>query len=147
MMPSTLGELRIDKQPRQHPGKVVAGRATCEEALETPWTPSVLCSQPCYTCNYGQVVLYSSIAHLYVVSKLRKSSELSSMSGTPDPPTFVYYFYNGNAPSLAVLVPVLCLRTTSASRPWLESHHVYRSSASCRPRRSVNQERQPTSIA
>jgi hypothetical protein len=35
MMPSTLGELRIDKQPRQHPGKVVAGRATCEEALET----------------------------------------------------------------------------------------------------------------
>ena len=67
MMPSTLCELRIDKQPRQHPGKVVAGRATCEEALETLWTSSVLCSQPCSTCNYGQAVLYSLIAHFYAL--------------------------------------------------------------------------------
>lgn len=138
MMPSTLGELRIDKQPRQHPGKVVAGRATCEEALETLWTSSVLCFQPCYTCSYGQAVLYSLIAHLYALSKLRKPAELSSISGTPDPPTFVYYFYDGNASSLAVLIPVLCLQTTSASRPWLDSRHVYRTSSSRRPRQSVN---------
>ena len=65
MMPSTLGELRIDKQPRQHPGKVVAGRATCENALETPF---VLCFQPCHTCNYGhlasEVIFCSLLADL-----------------------------------------------------------------------------------
>jgi hypothetical protein len=123
MMPSTLGELRIDKQPRQHPGKVVAGRATCEEALETLWTSSVppQCTQPCDTCNHVQTVLCSLVVHLYALFKPRKSAELSPMSGTPDPPTFVYYFYNGNAPSLAVLIPVLCLPTASASWLWLDS--------------------------
>lgn len=90
MMPSTLGELRIDKQPRQHPGKAVAGRATCEEALETLWTSSLLCTQPLfYTRNCGQVVLYSLTAHLYSLSKFRNSPDLASMSGIPDPSTFV----------------------------------------------------------
>jgi hypothetical protein len=50
MMPSTLGELRIEKQPRHIPGKVVAGRATCEEALETS---SVLCFRTGHTRSYG----------------------------------------------------------------------------------------------
>lgn len=115
-MPSTLGELRIEKQPRQHPGKVVAGRAACEEALETS---SVLCFQPFYT-------LVST-----VTLRARSSSFCYSLTGVLPPNSGslrsillrvtllvlqrVSYLHNGNTSSPVVSVPILCLPTASAS--------------------------------
>lgn len=115
-MPSTLGELRIEKQPRQHPGKVVAGRAACEEALETS---SVLCFQP-----WNPLVTT-------VTLRAKSSSIRYSLTGVLSPNSGslrsillrvthlilqrVSYLHYGNASSLVISVPVLCLQTAIAS--------------------------------